>query len=115
MFKQLGQLSSILTALPKMKEEMEKMQQRLGQLVVDGEAGGGMVKVTANGRLEILTVTLTDEALAEKDREFLEDLIRSACNAALDKARKAVGEETSKMAGGLGLPGVPDLSQMMGS
>ena len=115
MFKQLGQLSGLLTALPKMKEEMEKMQQRLGQLVVDGEAGAGMVKVKVNGRLEILSVTLSEEALAEKDREFLEDLIRSACNAALDKARQSVGEETQKLAGGLGLPGMPDFSQMMGS
>jgi DNA-binding protein YbaB len=98
MFKQLGQLSGLLSALPRMKEEMEKMQQRLGQLVVEGEAGA-----------------LTEEALAEKDNEFIEDLFRSAANAALDKARAAVGEETQKLAGGLGLPGMPDLSQMMGS
>src|SRR5437870_4868828 len=115
MFKQIGQITSILGALPRMKEEMEKMQQRLGQLVVDGESGGGMVKVKANGRLEILSVTLSDEALADKDREFLEDLIKSATNAALDKARKTVGEETQKLAGGLGLPGMPDFSQLMGS
>jgi DNA-binding YbaB/EbfC family protein len=115
MFKQLGQLSGLLSALPRMKEEMEKMQQRLGQLVVEGEAGAGMVKVKANGRLEILSVALTEEALAEKDNEFIEDLFRSAANAALDKARAAVGEETQKLAGGLGLPGMPDLSQMMGS
>lgn len=94
---------------------MEKMQQRLGQLVVEGEAGGGMVKAKANGRMELLSVSLSDEAMADKDREFLEDLIRAACNAALEKARAAVGEETSKLAGGLGLPGMPDLSQMLGS
>lgn len=115
MFKQIGQLSGLLSALPRMKEEMEKMQQRLGQLVVEGEAGGGMVKATANGRLEITSLTLADELLTEKDREFTEDLIRSAVNAALDKARLAVGEETQKLAGGLNLPGMPDLSQMMGS
>jgi hypothetical protein len=115
MFKQLSQISGLLGALPKMREEMEKMQQRLGQLVVDGEAGGGMVKAKANGRMEIVSVTLSDEAMKDKDRELLEDLIRAATNAALDKARQAVGEETQKLAGGLGLPGMPDLSQLMGS
>ncbi len=115
MFKEIGLFTKLLGALPKMKEEAEKMQQRLGQIVVEGDAGGGMVKATVNGRLELLRLDISQEAYQGEDREFLEDLIRGAVNQALDKARAQVGEETGKLAGQLGLPGMPDLSQLMGS
>ncbi len=115
MFKEIGQFTKLLGALPKMKEEMEKMQQRLGQIVAEGDAGAGMVKATVNGRLELLRLEISAEAYASQDREFLEDLIRGAVNQALDKARAQIGEETSKMAGHLGFPGMPDISSFLGS
>ena len=104
MFKELGQIMGLAKQLPKIKEEMERLQQRLGQLVAEGDAGGGMVKVRVNGRMEVQSCTLTDEALRLNDREMLEDLIKAAANQALEKARQQVAEETSKMATGLGLP-----------
>src|SRR5262245_50722315 len=115
MFKglgQLGQFAGLLGQLPKIREEVDKLQQRLPQLVADGDAGGGMVRVRANGKMEIVACTLTDDALKLNDREMLEDLIRAAVNQALAKARQQVAEETSKMAAGLGLPpglGLPGL------
>jgi DNA-binding YbaB/EbfC family protein len=90
--------------LPKIKEEMDRLQQRLAQLVAEGDAGGGMVKVRVNGKLEVLSCALTDEAIKLGDREMLEDLIRAATNQALDRARRQAAEETSKMAGALGVP-----------
>lgn len=72
MFKGLGQMASLLTQLPKIKEEMERLQQRLAQLTAEGDAGGGMVKVRVNGKLEVLACTLSDEALKLNDREMLE-------------------------------------------
>jgi DNA-binding YbaB/EbfC family protein len=104
MFKDFGQIAGLMQNLPKIKEEMERLQQRLGQLVADGDAGGGMVKVRVNGKLEVLSCVLTDEALRQNDRELLEDLITAAVNQALQKARQLVAEETSKMAAGFGLP-----------
>jgi nucleoid-associated protein EbfC len=104
MFKEMGQLANLMQQLPRIKEEVEKLQQRMGQLVAEGDAGAGMVKVRINGRYEILAVQLSDESLRGDDREMLEDLIKAATNQAIAKVRELVAEETSKMATGLGLP-----------
>jgi hypothetical protein len=114
MFKELGQVMGLLRQAPKIKEEMEKLQQRLAGLTAEGDAGAGMVRVRVNGRMEVLAVTLTDEAMQGGDREFLEDLIRSATNQALDKARRLVAEETSKVTAGFGLPDMEQFNQMLG-
>jgi DNA-binding YbaB/EbfC family protein len=103
-FKQFGQMASLLQQLPKIKEEMERLQQRLGQLVAEGDAGAGMVKVRVSGKLEMLSCSVSEEALRQSDRELLEDLIRSATNQALERARQLAAEETGKMAAGFGLP-----------
>jgi DNA-binding YbaB/EbfC family protein len=105
MFKEIGQIASMLKNMPsmgKMKEEMERYQQQLGQITAEGDAGAGMVKVRVNGKMEVQAVTLSDEAL--KDRELLEDMIRSAVNQAVEKGKQRVAEEASKMSANLGLP-----------
>ncbi len=104
MFEKLGQIASLMKNLPKMQEEMGKLQGRIAQIVAEGEAGGGMVKAKVNGHMELLSCVISDEGM--KDKEMLEDLIRSAVTQALQKAKQAVAEETSRMAGGLGL-GLP--------
>jgi DNA-binding YbaB/EbfC family protein len=114
MFEQIGQLVGLLKNAPRIKEEMGKLQQRLGQITAEGDAGAGMVKVRVNGRMEVIHCTLTEEALKANDRELLEDLIKSATNQALEKARQQVAEETSKAAAGFGLAGMPDLSSILG-
>jgi hypothetical protein len=103
MFKELSQLAGLMSQLPKIREEMEKFQQRVGQLTAEGDAGAGMVKVKVNGKMEVLACTISDEAF--KDRELLEDLVAGAVNQAIGKVRQQVADETSKMALGLGLPG----------
>ena len=113
-FKQFGQMASLLQQLPKIKEEMERLQQRLTQVVAEGDAGAGMVKVRVNGKLEMLSCAVSEDVFRQGDRELLEDLIRSATNQALGRARQLAAEETRKMAegfglpAGLGLPGMPN-------
>jgi DNA-binding YbaB/EbfC family protein len=115
MFKELGQLAGVMKALPKLKEEMQRYQERLPQITAEGDAGAGMVKAKVNGKMEVLGVQISDEVLKLNDREMLEDLIRSAVNQALDRVRQLVADETGKMAsnmglppmGGFGLPGLP--------
>jgi len=104
MFKEIGAIAGMLKNLPKIRGEMEQLQGRLGQITVDGDAGGGMVKVRVNGRLEVQTCVLSDEAAKLNDKELLEDLIVAATNQALQKARQQAAEETAKVASGLGLP-----------
>jgi DNA-binding YbaB/EbfC family protein len=104
LFGNFGQLAGLMKNLPRLKEEAEKMKERLEQIVSEGDAGAGMVKVRVNGRMVVLACTLSAEALALNDREMLEDLIKAATNQALDRARQMVGEETAKLMGGMGLP-----------
>jgi DNA-binding protein YbaB len=61
-----------------------------------------MVKVKANGHMEIVSCVISEEAM--KDKELLEDLVRAAVNQAIQKTKQAVAEETAKMAQGMGLP-----------
>jgi hypothetical protein len=107
MFKEMGQLMGLMKNVGKMKEEVEGLRARIGRIEVDGEAGAGMVKVRMNGHMEIQKITISDEAM--KDRELLEDLIVAASKQAALKAREAGAAETQKMAVGLGLPAGMDL------
>jgi DNA-binding YbaB/EbfC family protein len=104
MFKGMGRFADLMRNLPRIREEMEQLQQRLGQVTAEGDAGAGMVKVRVNGRMEVTACTLSDEALKLGDREMLEDMIKGAVNQALARVRQQVAEETSKLAAGLGLP-----------
>jgi DNA-binding YbaB/EbfC family protein len=110
MFKELGQITSLLRNLPKMKEQMDQLRTKLGQITAEGTAGGGMVTVKANGHLELTSCTISPEAMT--DKELLEGLVKAAANQALQKCRELVAEETSKMGSQLGLPGGMDLSNL---
>lgn len=114
MFKEIGMFASLLKNLPKIKEESGKLQQRLGTITAEGDAGAGMVRVKVNGKMEILSCTIAPEAFQGGDKELVEDLIRSATNQALEKVKLLVGEESGKLLGGLGLPGMPDMSGLAG-
>jgi len=103
MFEKLGQLANLMKNLPKMQEEMRKLQGQISQIVCEGDAGGGMVKAKVNGQMEVVACVISDELMKMNDKELLEDLVRSAINQAIQKARQAVAEETSKMASGLGM------------
>jgi nucleoid-associated protein EbfC len=104
MFKEIGQLAGFMKQLPKIREEMERAHQQLGQITVEGDAGAGMVKVKMNGHLVVQSCVLSEDALRLNDREMLEDLIIAAVNQAIAKARQAAAEETGKVATNLGLP-----------
>ncbi|HZT78939.1 MAG TPA: YbaB/EbfC family nucleoid-associated protein [Gemmataceae bacterium] len=103
MFKELGQLAGLMKQLPRIRAEVERLQQRLGQVTAEGTAGAGMVTVKVNGRMEVVACHISDEVLRPDDRELLEDLIRSATNQALDRVRRQVAEETTKTAAGFGI------------
>ena len=112
MLKELGQLAGLMRQLPKIKEEMERFQQKVGQITAEGDAGAGMVKARVNGKMEVIGCSLSDEAMKLNDRELLEDLVVAAVNQALERVRKQVAEETGRMASGLGVPpglGLPGL------
>ena len=102
-------MNNILKQAQKLQEEMKKVQEALASVTVEGSAGGGMVKVIANGKLKILSVKIDPEVWQDNDKEMLEDLIAAAVNQAIENAQKRAEEEMKKVTGGmlgnLNLPG----------
>jgi DNA-binding YbaB/EbfC family protein len=82
------EMSKMLEQLQQLQEGMARIQQELGSMTVSAESGGGMVKVTANGRQQIVKIEIEKEAIDPKDAEMLEDLIVAAVNRVLEHARE---------------------------
>src|SRR5438552_4598872 len=93
MFEKLGQIASLMKNLPKMQEEMSKLQGRIAQITAEGDSGGGMVKTKVNGHMEVVSCVISDEAMKANDKELLEDLIRASVTQALQKVKQLVAEE----------------------
>lgn len=94
-------MAGMLKQVQQIGQKMEEVQRGLAKLKVVGEAGGGMVKVTANGRHEILKVEIEKDLLNPDDQEMLCDLIVAATNKALQESSRAAQEEVMKITGGM--------------
>ncbi|MEO6185106.1 MAG: YbaB/EbfC family nucleoid-associated protein [Steroidobacteraceae bacterium] len=98
-----GNIGNLMKQAQAMQENLAKAQAQVGQLTAVGESGGGMVKVTMNGKHEVARVQL-EPALLSEDREVLEDLIAAAINDATHKVGVVVNEKMSGAMAGLQLP-----------
>jgi nucleoid-associated protein EbfC len=87
-----------------MQANMQKAQAEIVNIEVEGVAGGGMVKVTMNGRHEVKRVQLEPSVVVADDREMLEDLIVAATNDAVQKVETRVQEKMSSVMSGMQLP-----------
>jgi DNA-binding YbaB/EbfC family protein len=94
----------LLKNAQKIQEQMGSLQEKLSALVITGSAGGGMVEVDMNGRMEILAVRIAPEAVNPGDVEMLQDLVAAAFAGAMEKTREAVTHEMGALAGGMGMP-----------
>jgi nucleoid-associated protein EbfC len=101
-----GGLGNMMKQFQKMQAQMEEMQEKLGEMEVEGTAGGGMVKCMANGKQEILEIKIDPEVVDPEDIEMLQDLIVSAVNQARQKAADLQNEQMSTLTGGLNIPGM---------
>jgi len=98
-----GQIAGLMKQAQQMQDNMRKLQDELGAMEVEGQAGAGMVKVTITCKHEVKRVTI-DPSLLKDDKEMLEDLVAAAMNDAARKAEAMVQEKMSSITGGLGLP-----------
>ena len=87
-----------------MQEKMQEMQEKLGEIEVQGTAGGGMVTVTSTCKGEVRDLQIASDLIDPNDKEVLEDLIKAALNDAKAKADQTMAEETQKMMEEMGLP-----------
>jgi hypothetical protein len=98
-----GAIGNLMKQAQKMQEEMQQAQERLAREEITGEAGGGLVTVTMNGRHEVRRVTI-DPSLMGDDREMLEDLIAAATNDAVHKIADKTQQSLSGLTAGINLP-----------
>jgi DNA-binding YbaB/EbfC family protein len=99
-------MNNVIKQAQKMQEEMEKVQGELEQKEVEASSGGGVVTVKANGKKEILSVSIKPEAVDPEDVETLEDLVLVAVNDAIKQADDMMTEGMSEVTGGLSIPGL---------
>jgi DNA-binding YbaB/EbfC family protein len=114
MFRGIGNIANLLGNARHLQERMAEMQSRLSDVRVEGAAGGGMVRATANGKLEIVAVNIEESIFVSGDREMLEELVQAAVATALRKAREAAASQMHELAGGLPIPGLSDVINRFG-
>lgn len=102
-------MAGMMKQVQKMQEKMAQVQAELENKTVVGESGGGVVKVTANGKQHIVKMEIDKEVVDPTDVAMLEDLVLSATNKALEEAAKMAQEEMSKVTSGL-MPNIPGLN-----
>ena len=98
-----GNFGNMMKQAQAMQANMQKVQAEIANIVVTGESGGGMVKVTMTGRHEVKRVQL-EPAVVSEDKEMLEDLIAAALNDAVQKVEARVQEKMASVMGGMQLP-----------
>ena len=98
-----GGFGNMMKQAQKLQEGMQRAQEEIAQLEVEGSAGGGMVKVTMTGRHEVKRVVIAPDVLSD-DAEMVEDLVAAAVNDAVRRVEETTKEKFAGLTGGMGLP-----------
>jgi DNA-binding YbaB/EbfC family protein len=98
-----GNIGQLMKQAQLMQENMQRMQEQLASVEVEGQSGAGLVKVTMTCKYDVKRVTI-DPSLVGDDKEMLEDLVAAAFNDAARKVETTIAEKMGGMAAGMGLP-----------
>lgn len=111
--KNMKDLASLMGNLGGLKEKMEQAQAELATKTVEGESGAGAVRVTMNGKFEVVDIAVDPVMIStlagvgsDADRQMVEELIASAMNAAVIKVQELLKDTLGEATGGLNLPGL---------
>ncbi len=99
-------IKEMMRQAQRLQAKMAKVQEELATREIEASVGGGMVKAVANGKPEIVSISIEKEVVDPEDVEMLQDLVVAAVNEALNRAKEMVNGEMSKLTGGLQLPGM---------
>ena len=99
-------MDKIMKQAQKMQVQMGKVQEDLAKEHVEGNAGGGMVTVSANGQGDVIGVRIDPEVVKGNDVEMLEDLVLAAVNDALRRSKELASQKMEQITGGMGFPGL---------
>ena len=101
-----GDMQSLLKQAQDMQRRMQDTVRSLSERILEGSSGGGAVKAYVNGNQELQSVKIDKAAVDPDDVETLEDLVTIAVRQALAAAKELRDSETSKVTGGMNLPGL---------
>ncbi len=107
--KGVPNMGQLMKQAQQFQSKIAKLQDELGDKTVEGSSGGGMVAVIANGKQEILSISIDPEVINPDDVEMLQDLIIAAANDALSRAKSMMNEEMGELTKGLNIPGITGL------
>ncbi len=99
-------MNKMMKQAQQLQTKMAKLQEEMGDKTVEATAGGGMVKVVANGKQQVVSIQVEKEVVDPEDVDMLQDLIVAAVNEALSRSQAMVNEEMSKLTGGMNIPGL---------
>ena len=102
----MKQMKNLMKQAQQLQNKMAKMQEEMASKTIETSVGGGMIKVIANGKQEIVSIRIEKEVVNPDDVEMLQDLLLAAVNDALTQSQKMVSDEMSKLTGGLNIPGL---------
>ncbi|MDL2285642.1 YbaB/EbfC family nucleoid-associated protein [Desulfovibrio sp. OttesenSCG-928-F07] len=99
-------MNDLLRQAQVMQNKMMKLQEEVGARTVQGTSGGGMVKVTCNGKQDVLAIEIDKTVVDPEDVEMLQDLILTAVNDAMRQANEMMEKEMGAITGGMKMPGM---------
>ena len=99
-------IGSMMKQAQKMQAKMAQMQEELKDEVLEASAGGGMVKVTITGDLQVRSVVIDPGAIDPEDAEMLQDMVTAAVNEAIRSAQELASRRMNEITGGMNLPGL---------
>lgn len=114
MFKGLSGLAQLMKQAQNLQGRVDEIQEKLAELRVEGSSGGGMVTVEADGQQRLIGCRIDPAVFSGGDAELLEELLVSAVNQAMDKAKAAAAQEMTGALGGIQLPGLDDAMNQLG-
>ena len=107
MFGNLGNLAGLMKSAKEMQQKMAGLQEEMLRRRYEGDAGGGLVHTTVDGRGNLVNIKIDPQAI--EDVELLEDLIQAAVGAAVAKSQEAFKNEMAAVTGGINIPGLADM------
>ncbi len=99
-------MGNMMKQAQKLQNKMMKLQDELAEKTVESSAGGGMVKVVASGKQQVVSIDIDPEVVDPDDVEMIQDLVLAAVNDALAKSQEMVSGEMGKLTGGMNIPGM---------